>query len=308
MNFFSALPERLQDPVLIAGPFLILLIGLEWFAARDLRKGAATAGEESRPSPGAHFGPDTIASLSTAMVSIGTGAGWKAIAAVGYAAIYEYIAPWHFSPHAWYTWVIAILGLDLIYCIDHRIAHRVRLIWAAHQPHHSSEYFNLATAVRVEWNKSGEILMFALLPLLGIPPWVVFASWSINLLYQFWVHTERIQKLPRWYEFIFNTPSHHRVHHGMDQIYLDKNFAGIFIIWDRLLGSFQSEKFRPHYGLTKPVDTLNIWKLQTNEYAAIARDWRSATRWRDRLGYVFGPPGWKPKSTVEADNDVKRMS
>ncbi|WP_234717731.1 sterol desaturase family protein, partial [Mycobacterium tuberculosis] len=136
---------------------------------------------------------------------------------------------------------------------------------------------------------------------MGLPPWMVFCSWSLNLIYQFWVHTERIDRLPRWFEFVFNTPSHHRVHHGMDPVYLDKNYGGILIIWDRLFGSFQPELFRPHYGLTKRVDTFNIWKLQTREYVAIVRDWRSATRLRDRLGYVFGPPGWEPR-TIDKSN------
>jgi len=143
--------------------------------------------------------------------------------------------------------------------------------------------------------------MWIPLPLLGIPPWMVFAGFSVNLIYQFWVHTERIDKLWRPFEFIFNTPSHHRVHHGMDQEYLDKNYAGILIIWDRMFGTFQPELFRPHYGLTKPVNTFNIWKLQTREYVAIAQDVRSASRWRDRLGYIFGPPGWQPRSSVQPD-------
>ena len=134
----------------------------------------------------------------------------------------------------------------------------------------------------------------ALLPLFGVPPWIVFASFSINLIYQFWIHTERIGKLWAPFEFVLNTPSHHRVHHGMDQQYLDKNYGGIFILWDRLFGSFQAETVRPHYGLTKQVDTFNIWKLQTHEYVAIARDVRQASRWRDKLGYIFGPPGWEP--------------
>lgn len=141
----------------------------------------------------------------------------------------------------------------------------------------------------------------------GASPWMVFCSWSLNLIYQFWVHTERIDRLPRWFEFVFNTPSHHRVHHGMDPVYLDKNYGGILIIWDRLFGSFQPELFRPHYGLTKRVDTFNIWKLQTREYVAIVRDWRSATRLRDRLGYVFGPPGWEPR-TIDKSNAAASWS
>ena len=148
--------------------------------------------------------------------------------------------------------------------------------------------------------------MWSPLPLLGVPPWMVFTSFSISLIYQFWIHTEHIGRLPRPIEFVFNTPSHHRVHHGMDQLYLDRNYGGILIIWDRLFGTFQPEIFRPHYGLTtgltKPVNTFNIWTLETREYVAIARDVRAAASWRDRLGYIFGPPGWEPagRGTISA--------
>ena len=123
-------------------------------------------------------------------------------------------------------------------------------------------------------------------------------------IYQFWVHTERIDKLPRPLEFVLNTPSHHRVHHGMDPEYLDKNYGGILIVWDRLFGTFKAETFRPHYGLTKQVDTFNIWKLQTHEYVAIARDVRSATRLRDKLGHIFGPPGWAPARPVRVQPGI----
>ena len=238
------------------------------------------------------------------LVSVATTGVWKFLALLGYAAIYAYVAPWHLSATRWYTWVIAIVGVDLLFYLYHRIAHRVRLIWATHQAHHSSRYFNFATAVRQKWNNSGEILMWIPLPLLGIPPWMVFLAFSINLIYQFWVHTERIDKLWRPIEFVFNTPSHHRVHHGMDPEYLDKNYGGIFIVWDRLFGSYQDELFRPHYGLTKPVETFNIWTLQTHEYVAIARDVRSATRLRDRLGFIFGPPGWAPRDAVVPSQPV----
>jgi sterol desaturase/sphingolipid hydroxylase (fatty acid hydroxylase superfamily) len=292
----------MRDPVLFAIPFFLLLLILEWTAARKLEHlEAAVAAGEPRPASGAYLTRDSIASISMGLVSIATTAGWKALALLGYAAIYAYVAPWHLRVDQWYTWVIAIVGVDLLYYAYHRSAHRVRLIWATHQAHHSSQYFNFATALRQKWNNSGEILMWVPLPLIGIPPWMVFFAFSLNLIYQYWVHTERIDKLPRPIEFVFNTPSHHRVHHGMDQIYLDKNYGGIFILWDRLFGSFQAEVFRPHYGLTKQVDTFNVWTLQTREYVAIARDWRAARRLRDRLAYVFGPPGWTPRQADRAD-------
>jgi sterol desaturase/sphingolipid hydroxylase (fatty acid hydroxylase superfamily) len=228
------------------------------------------------------------------LVSVATMGVWKFLGLLGYAALYAYVAPWHLSARHWYTWVIALVGVDVLFYAYHRIAHRVRLVWATHQAHHSSRYFNFATALRQKWNNSGELIMWMPLPLLGVPPWMVFTSFSISLIYQFWIHTERIGTLPRPIEFVFNTPSHHRVHHGMDPEYLDKNYAGILIIWDRLFGTFQPELFRPHYGLTKPVNTFNIWSLETHEYVAIARDVRAAPQWRDKLGYVFGPPGWQP--------------
>ena len=312
-GFWSALPPQMRDPVLFAIPFFLLMLTLEWTAARKLEHIEAAApargaAKGARPASGAYLTRDSVASISMGLVSIATSAGWKALALLGYAVIYAYVAPWHLSPAKWYTWVVAIMGVDLLWYTYHRIAHRVRLIWATHQAHHSSQYFNLATALRQKWNNSGEILMWIPLPLLGLPPWMVFFSWSLNLIYQFWVHTERIDKLPWPYEFVFNTPSHHRVHHGMDQEYLDKNYGGILIIWDRLFGTFQAELFRPHYGLTKQVDTFNIWNLQTREYVAIYRDWRSATRLRDRLGYVFGPPGWTPRAAGHAGAAVPLAS
>lgn len=213
-GFFSALPEEMRDPVLFAIPCFLLLLILEWTAARKLESIETAATGQPRPASGAYLTRDSVASISMGLVSIATTAGWKSLALLGYAAIYAYLAPWQLSAHRWYTWVIAIVGVDLLYYSYHRIAHRVRLIWATHQAHHSSEYFNFATALRQKWNNSGEILMWVPLPLMGLPPWMVFCSWSLNLIYQFWVHTERIDRLPRWFEFVFNTPSHHRVHHG----------------------------------------------------------------------------------------------
>jgi sterol desaturase/sphingolipid hydroxylase (fatty acid hydroxylase superfamily) len=300
----DGLPPQMRDPVLFAVPFFLLLLIIEWTAARKLEH-LDDAGERpaapGRPASGGYLKRDAWASISMGLVSVATTAGWKFLALLGYAAIYAYIAPGHLPADQWYTWVIALLGVDLLFYTYHRIAHRVRLIWATHQAHHSSHYFNFATALRQKWNNSGEILMWIPLPLLGIPPWMVFASFSVNLIYQFWVHTERIGTLWRPFEFVFNTPSHHRVHHGMDAEYLDKNYGGILIVWDRLFRTFQPEIFRPHYGLTKPVNTFNIWKLQTREYVAIAQDVRRATRLRDRLGYIFGPPGWEPPQTAQPD-------
>lgn len=285
------LPPPMRDPVLFAVPFFLLLLILEWTAACTLDR---LEHDDDRAPSGAYLRRDAWASISMGLVSIVTTAAWKGLALLGYAVLYTYVAPWHLPSTAWYTWVIALVGVDLLFYAYHRIAHRVRLVWATHQAHHSSQYFNFATALRQKWNNSGEILIWIPLPLLGIPPWIVFASFSVNLIYQFWVHTERIGRMWRPFEYVFNTPSHHRVHHGMDAEYLDKNYGGILILWDRLFGTYQDELFRPHYGLTTQVSTFDVWKLQTHEYVAIARDVRHAARLREVAGYVFGPPGWRP--------------
>lgn len=291
------IPPPMREPVLFAVPFFILLLTIEWTAARKLEKlenPSAHNPADDRPAVGAYMARDAFASISMGLVSVATMGAWKFLALLGYVALYVYVAPWHLPATKWYTWVIVLVGVDILFYVYHRTAHRVRLIWATHQAHHSSRYFNFATALRQKWNNSGEIIVWIPLPLLGIPPWMVFTGFSISLIYQFWIHTERIGRLPRPIEFVFNTPSHHRVHHGTDKLYIDKNYGGIFILWDRMFGSFQPEVFRPHYGLTKQVSTFNVWRLQTHEYAAIAHDVKRADRWRDRIGYTFGPPGWKP--------------
>ncbi len=233
-ELLSVLPPAMRDPVLFAVPFFVLLLTIEWTAARRAQRLEDT--DPDHPAPGSYLARDARASISMGLVSVATMGSWKFLALLGYAALYAYVAPWHLSARQWYTWVIALVGVDVLFYAYHRIAHRVRLIWATHQAHHSSRYFNFATAVRQKWNNSGEIIMWIPLPLLGVPPWMVFTSFSISLIYQFWIHTERIDRLPRPFEFVFNTPSHHRVHHGMDPEYLDRNYGGILIIWDRLFG------------------------------------------------------------------------
>ena len=210
LHSWGALLEPLQDPVALAIPAFLLFLILEWTAARTLEHVEPDADGRTRPPRGGYEARDARASISMGLVSIATSAVWKILALVGYAAIWVYLAPWHLPADAWYRWVILLVGVDLLFYWYHRIAHRVRVVWATHQAHHSSEYFNFATALRQKWNNSGEILMWIPLPLLGVPPWMVFVGFSVNLVYQFFVHTERVRTLPRPIEFVFNTPSHHR--------------------------------------------------------------------------------------------------
>jgi len=304
-DLWRAIPDALHDPVALAAPFFLLFVGLEGLAAyllEDERPETDRRAADGRalPLPGGYERRDAVASLSMGVVSVLTMSLWKAGALVVYAALFAWVAPWQLPVDAWWTWVLAVLGVDFLFYWAHRVAHRVRLVWATHQAHHSSEYFNFATALRQKWNNSAEIVFWLPLPLLGVPPALVFLGFSISLVYQFFVHTERVDRLWRPVELVFNTPSHHRVHHGSDPEYLDRNYGGILIVWDRLFGSFQPELHRPTYGLTTPVGTANILRLQTHEYAAIVRDVRRAPTLRDKLGYVFGPPGWRPEVAAAA--------
>jgi sterol desaturase/sphingolipid hydroxylase (fatty acid hydroxylase superfamily) len=238
---------------------------------------------------------DARTSLLMGLVSVFVTGAAKFGALIGYSALYV-LSPLKLDPHSWVTWVGVLLGVDLLWYLYHRMSHRVRIMWAAHQVHHNSEYFNFTTALRQKWNPWFELLFWIPLPLLGVPPWMIFVAFSFNLIYQFFAHTERIGRLPQWFEFVFNTPSHHRVHHASDAEYLDKNFGGILIIWDRMFGTFRKETFRPTYGLTKNIESHNLLTLQYREFGNAWRDVRRARRMRDRLGFLFGPPGWRPAS------------
>ncbi|MFK0170427.1 sterol desaturase family protein [Streptomyces sp. NPDC090306] len=236
---------------------------------------------------------DTVTSMSMGAGSQVVGLPWKAVTVVLYAALFT-VAPWHLSPSSGWTWVALFFADDLAYYVFHRSHHRVRVLWASHVVHHSSIRFNLSTALRQSWTPMTTLPFWLPLALLGIPPWMILLQQSFSLIYQFFLHTERVDKLWRPVEWVFNTPSHHRVHHGSNNVYLDRNYAGILIVWDRLFGTFEPEGERVVYGLTKNIATYNPLRVAFHEYAAAWRDVRAARRWRDRVGYVFGPPGWSP--------------
>jgi sterol desaturase/sphingolipid hydroxylase (fatty acid hydroxylase superfamily) len=287
----SSYVQTLEDPVIVAIPFFALFMLLELLSLKYLD-------DDDKDKYVGYVGKDSRASMLMGFGSLIVNGGARVAALIGYAALYE-LSPLRLDPHQWWTWVYALLAVDLLFYSEHRAAHRVRILWAAHQAHHNSRTFNLSTAVRQKWNPWWELIVWIPLPLLGMPPWMIFTSFSINLLFQFWVHTERIDRMPAWFEFVFNTPSHHRVHHASDPDYLDRNYAGILIVWDRMFGSYAEETHHPTYGLTKNIDSYNPFKLQYHEYANIVRDVRAARSWRDKLGYIFAPPGWHPERTIE---------
>ncbi|MCU1352755.1 MAG: Sterol desaturase, partial [Acidimicrobiales bacterium] len=186
----------------------------------------------------------------------------------------------------------AVLAWDFIYYWNHRLMHESRFLWAIHVVHHSSERYNLSTALRQPVADAfGTFLPIGSLALLGIHPQLIETARGVNLLYQFWIHTETIGKLGP-IEEVFNTASHHRVHHGSNHQYLDRNHGSILIVWDRLFGTFEREDEPVVYGLTKNVDSFNPVRIATHEHADMLRDVRRSTGWRDRLAFVLRGPGW----------------
>jgi sterol desaturase/sphingolipid hydroxylase (fatty acid hydroxylase superfamily) len=191
-------------------------------------------------------------------------------------------------------WILIFFADDFSYYWFHRSSHKIRYFWASHVVHHSSQFYNLGTALRQTWtgNLSGSFVFYLWMPWVGFHPVDVILMQAISLLYQYWIHTELIVKFPPLVEWFFNTPSHHRVHHGSDVKYLDKNHGGILIIWDRIFGTFQLEEERPNYGLVHNLTSYNPFVIAFHEWRDLFRDVRKAPSLKAAFLYVFGPPGW----------------
>jgi len=199
---------------------------------------------------------------------------------------------------------LAVVGWDFIYYWNHRFMHESRYMWAIHVVHHSSEHYNLSTALRQPVaDVVGTFVPYSTLALLGVRPELIASARGINLLYQYWIHTDTIRGLGPL-EQVLNTPSHHRVHHGSNRQYLDRNHGSILIVWDRLFGTFEREDEPVVYGLTKNLETFNPVRIATHEHAAMLRDVAQSTNWRDRLGHVLRGPGWSEDHRRRRDASV----
>ena len=211
-------------------------------------------------------------------------------------------------PFTWWAWFILLFAEDFAYYWNHRIAHESRLFWASHVVHHSSTRYNLSTALRQTWSGSFYTFIFwAPLAIIGFHPLMIVTQMSVSLLYQYWIHTELIDKMPKWFEAVFNTPSHHRVHHATNPQYLDRNHAGIFIIWDKLFGTFEPEVEKPVYGLVKNINTYNPIKVAFIEWYTMFNDiFTSKTTLGKRFLYLFKPPGWKHDGTGKLSMDLRK--
>ncbi|WP_374418814.1 sterol desaturase family protein [Novosphingobium arvoryzae] len=280
-------------PVEYAIPFFILLIVLEMIWARR------NASQKYEPR-------DTLTSLALGVGSTAAGALTAGIVAAAAVWLFQHRVAtigW-----AWWAWIACFVLDDFNYYWAHRTGHRVRWFWAAHVNHHSSQHYNLSTALRQTW--TGFIALsfvFRIWPaFIGFDPVMIATCGAVNLIYQFWIHTEAVGRLPRWFEAVMNTPSHHRVHHAINPVYLDRNYAGVFIVWDRLFRTFQPERDdqRIQYGIVRQLGSFNVLWAVFHEWIGIAKDvWRAP--WRHKLSYMVRAPGWTHDGSRDTSDTIR---
>ncbi len=252
------------------------------------------------------------------LITLGLGSGailinlfLNGLVLILYTVLYKYRL-FTIPNNIWWAWGLCFFGDDLSYYWFHRCSHKIRFMWASHSVHHSSEAYTLTGGLRVPWtgNISGSFLFWAWMPLLGFAPSMVVAMQALSVIYQFWLHTELINRMPRWFEAVFNTPSHHRVHHASDTDYLDKNHAGTLIIWDKIFGTFLEETFAPTYGLAKHINSSNPLIIAFTEWKNLFMDFRKARKPRDYFNYIFNSPGWSndgsSKTTRQLQSGTKK--
>jgi len=275
-------------------PGFLLLLSLEaWFSYRENKD--------------LYEKRDTWSSLGLGIGNVIIGFVTKAMIFGFFLLLYEYRV-FDLNPNLWWYWVILFFADDFSYYWFHRTAHNVNWFWASHVVHHSSQRYNLAAALRQTWtgNLTGSFLFWAWMPLVGFHPiWIMFMQ-QISLIYQFWIHTETVHKLPNPLEFILNTPSHHRVHHGSDLKYLDKNHAGILIIWDRMFGTFQAEEERPTYGLTRNINSFNPVVVALKTWGELFKGALKSGSVRNAVNYFIQPPGWSHDGSSKTVRQMRK--
>lgn len=277
----------------LAIPAFVILMALEALYSR----GRGGRGYELR---------DTVASLAMgisnrAVTLLSYGVTIAVVLTVSEYALFD-------LGNAWWVWLLLIPAEDFCYYWFHRTHHEIRILWAAHVNHHSSRHYNLSTALRQSWATPFTAPIFVLpLPLIGFEPAMIAVATAINLIYQFWLHTELIGRLGPL-EWVLNTPSHHRVHHGRNPEYLDRNYGGIFIIWDRLFGTFEPERAPVDYGLTENLQTFHPVRIVFHEWIAMARDVLSASRPAEALRYIVGRPGWRAHGNSKTTAELREQA
>jgi sterol desaturase/sphingolipid hydroxylase (fatty acid hydroxylase superfamily) len=271
--------------IALATPVFFALIALEYFVGRVRGRSNYRLN-------------DAVNSLSLGVMSQVVGLFTRALTIGIYAAVYSAVAIQQLPADRWWVWVLGIVSYDFCYYWFHRIGHESAIFWASHVVHHQSQEYNLTTALR-QTSSSALLGWVFYLPMaiVGIPPGVFAVTAIVNLLYQYWIHTEQVGKLG-WFDRWFSSPSNHRVHHAVNDQYIDRNYGGILMIWDRLFGSFVEETERCVYGTRAPLDSWDPLWANLEVYADLARKSRHAARWRDRLLVWIMPPGWQPATAT----------
>jgi len=283
------------DPVTLATPAFVVLVIAEMLFVRFTGRGRFEA-------------KDTLASLAMGLGSVVMGAAFAFIF-IGFAKLIQPYALFHIG-WSWGAAAACFVLDDLRYYLWHRASHRVRWLWADHVNHHSSQHYNLSTALRQPWGgflALPGVLFVAPLILLGFPLTMIAFVHGLNLVYQFWIHTESIGRFPRWIESVMNTPSHHRVHHATNARYLDANYAGVFIVWDRMFGTFveETQEDAPRYGIVGQIASFNPLRIALHGWVSLGSDLIRARSLREFAGYLLAPPGWSPDGSRETSDSIK---
>ncbi|MEM9209284.1 MAG: sterol desaturase family protein [Pseudomonadota bacterium] len=240
---------------------------------------------------------DSATNFLTQILSVGINAVAFAVFYFAALAFFHRFALFDISV-TWTTVLLCVVLADLMYYWEHRFSHRVGLAWATHTVHHSSPHFNISVAYRFGPMDGFWPLFFHIpLVIVGFSPIVVLVAELFVLTYQTLLHTETIGKLPKPIEFIFNTPSHHRVHHGANEEYIDKNYGGVFIVWDRLFGTFAEERADVVFGVTEPLKSVNPFVVFFHGFTRLWRDVKHTPGWGNKLAVLIKPPGWRPSPT-----------
>jgi alkylglycerol monooxygenase len=268
------------NPIVLSIPIFFLLIGIELVVERLSHRKMYRL-------------PDAVANLSCGITSQLSGLFMRILAVGVYEILFYNFAQFTLERN-WVYWLALFLLVDLAYYWAHRMSHEVNLFWGGHVVHHQSEEYNLSVALRQSSFQVVWTFAFSLpLAFAGFRTEDFVLISAYNTLYQFWIHTEAINKMG-WFEYVFNTPSHHRVHHGRNPKYIDKNHAGSLIIWDKMFGTFQAEEERPTYGITKPINSWNAVWANFSHYATMAEELKMIPKWSDKFKYLFKKPGWLP--------------
>lgn len=275
-SHIAELEKSAPNIIVYATPFMFFFVALEIIISRYQNKDLYDRKE-------------TIGSTLVGLGNVAIGVFLKTLLFTLFIVVYNMV-PWRMELN-WWTFLPCYIIFDFCSYWAHRISHHVRLLWGTHVTHHTSEHYNLTVSFRLSWVQYVKIIFFLPVALMGFHPVIIFVVNQIAILFQFWVHTEYIRKLHPVIEYVFATPSNHRVHHGSQEKYINKNFGATFIVWDRMFGTYQAEEEEVTYGITHNIESKgNPIHINFHEYFDIFRDVRQTKSFREKLFYIFGDP------------------